>query len=370
MNFLRVKHFWIYVGFVLVVAGGGISYFHQPKIVIYQTSTVIKGNFERSVLATGKLDAVRKVDVGAQVSGQLQELYVSLGDKVKQDQLLARLDPQTAENMVAEAQETAKSLEANLRGAQAELKLAQIKVKRLRHLFKLQVESHQELDISITSMQSKAAKVDDLMAQIKQNQAKLDTAKTNLQYTRITAPIEGIVVDIKTFQGQTVIAAQQAPTILVLANLDTMIVNAEISEADVIKLNPGQKASFTTLGAPEKHFYGVLKDILPTPLVVNNAIFYYARFEVPNPNNILRLQMTAQVKINLQTIDNVLMIPILALGKQISATEYEVSVLHDGKEKKRKITVGAFNNINVQVISGLKENERVITSSDSDTEAS
>ncbi|MBI6548541.1 macrolide transporter subunit MacA [Xenorhabdus lircayensis] len=363
MNLFYTKYRWITVGLIVIAIVGVLSYFfYLPKPVTYQTNTVMKGNFEKSVLAIGKLDAVSKVDVGAQVSGQLKELYVKLGDKVKKGQLLAMIDPQTAKNAVSEMQETVKSLEANLRGAQSELKLAQLKVSRLKRLFKLNATSHQELDASITDMQSKAARIDDLMAQIKQSKAKLDTARTNFQYTSITAPIGGIVTDIKTFQGQTVIAAQQAPTILTLANLDTMIVNAEISEADIINLKPGQNVSFTILGAPEKQFYGVLKDILPTPQVLNNAIFYYARFEVPNPEHILRLQMTAQIKIELQSLHNVLMIPISALEKQISSTQYEVSVLHNGKEEKRKIAIGAFNNVNVQVISGLKENELVITS--------
>ncbi|WP_338803173.1 macrolide transporter subunit MacA [Xenorhabdus griffiniae] len=380
MKLLFAKYRWIGAGLVLIAIASVWSYFfYLPKPVSYQTSAVIKGDFQRNVLAVGKLDAVSKVDVGAQVSGQLKELYVKLGDKVKQGQLLALIDPQTAKNTVAEIQETAKSLEANLRGARAELKLAQLKVNRLRHLFKLHVISQQELDSSVTDMQSKAARIDDLVAQIKQNKAKLDTAKTNLQYTRITAPIEGIVTDIKTFQGQTVIAAQQAPTILTLANLDTMIVNAEVSEADVINLAPGQKVSFTILGAPGRQFHSVLKDTLPTPQTENNAIFYYARFEVPNPEHILRLQMTAQVKIALQTLHNVLMIPISALEiasrqytsstQHVLSTQYEVSVLHNGKAEKRKITIGAFDNANVQVLSGLKENERVITSrSDSSVE--
>ncbi|OTA16381.1 periplasmic protein of efflux system [Xenorhabdus vietnamensis] len=372
MNRLSTKYRWTGTGLIFIAIVFVLFYFfYLPKPITYQTSAVIKKDLEKSVLAIGRLDAVSKVDVGAQVSGQLKELYVKLGDKVTQGQLLALIDPQTAKNTVSEIQETAKSLSANLRGAKAELKLAQLKVNRLNHLFKLRLTPHQELDISITDMQSKAARIDDLMAQIRQNKAKLDTAKTNLQYTRITAPIEGTVTEIKTLQGQTVIAVQQAPTILTLANLDTMIVNAEVSEADVINLKPGQKVLFTILGEPGRQFHSVLKDIQPTPQIVNNAIFYYARFEVPNPSHILRLQMTAQVKIELQSLHNVLMIPISAL--EISShqyelstqhglsTQYEVSVLHNGKAEKRKITIGAFDNTSVQVLSGLKEHELVIT---------
>ncbi|WP_045958945.1 macrolide transporter subunit MacA [Xenorhabdus poinarii] len=366
MNLLFTKRRWIGAGLILIATVAVYHFVYVPKPIAYQTTPVITGNFERNVLAVGKLDAINKVDVGAQVSGQLKELYVKLGDKVKQGQLLALLDPQTAQNSVTEIQETAKSLKANLRGAKAELKFAQLKVNRLKHLFKLQLISHQDLDNSIMDMQSKAARIDDLIAQIKQNEAKLDTAQTNLRYTKIIAPIEGTVTDIKTFQGQTVIAAQQAPTILTLANLDTMTVNAEVSEADVIRLKPGQKVSFTILGNQEKEFHSVLKDIQPTPQIVNNAVFYYARFDVPNPSHLLRLQMTAQVKIQLQLLNNVLMIPISVLdlssvsNQQPSSAQYEVSVLRNGKAEKRKITIGAFDDVNVQVLSGLKEHERVI----------
>ncbi|OTA21633.1 periplasmic protein of efflux system [Xenorhabdus beddingii] len=361
MNLLSIKSRRVAIVLILIaIASVGFYFFHLPKPEVYQTNAVSRGNFERSVLAIGKLDAVSKVDVGAQVSGQLEELYVKLGDKVKKGQLLATIDPQTARNAVIEMQETRKSLEADLRGAQIELRLAQLKADRFKRLFKSQVISHQDLDDSITDMQYKATRVDSFIAQLRQNKAKLDTAETNLQYTNILAPIEGIVTEIKTFQGQTVIAAQQAPTILTIANLNTMIINTEISEADVINLKAGQNASFTILGAPEKQFHGVLKDILPAPQTVNNAIFYYARFEVPNPEHILRLQMTAQVKIELQSLHNVLMLPISDLRKQISPTRYEVNVLNNGKEESREITIGAFNDINVQVISGLKENERVI----------
>ncbi|WP_092507316.1 macrolide transporter subunit MacA [Xenorhabdus mauleonii] len=373
MKFFNAKRLWVFLVLILlIIASVSIYFYYFSKAITYQTSAVMKGNLEQSVLATGKLDAVSKVDVGAQVSGQLKELYVKLGDKVKEGQLLAVIDPQTAKNEVEEKEETINSLQFNLRGAQSELGLAQLKVSRLKKLSNLNVVSQEALDIATTDVDLKLSKINDLKSQIKQNKARLDTAKTKLQYTSIIAPIAGVVTDIKTFQGQTVISTQTAPTILTLTNLDTMVVNAEISEADIIKLKPGQKASFTILGDPEKHFYGNLLNILPAPQEVGKVIFYYARFEVPNSEHILRLKMTAQVKIELQSLHNVLVVPISALEKQISFNQYEVSVLHNGKKEKRTIKTGIFNDINVQVISGLKENEHVITASNNknNTEAS
>jgi macrolide-specific efflux system membrane fusion protein len=248
---------------------------------IYQTLIVRPGELQQSVLATGKLDALRKVDVGAQVSGQLKTLSVEIGDKVKKGQLLGVIDPEQAENQIKEVEATLMELRAQRGQAEAERKLAQVTLARQQQLAKTQAISRQDLDTSATQLAVKQAQIGTIDAQIKRNQATLDSAKTNLDYTRIVAPMAGEVTQITTLQGQTVIAAQQAPNILTLADMGTMLVKAQVSEADVIHLKPGQKAWFTVLGDPQTRYEGVLKDILPTPEKVNDAIFYHARFEVP-----------------------------------------------------------------------------------------
>lgn len=354
---------------IFIVAVSAFLLFSEDKKEIYQTVVLTRGDLNKQVQATGKLDAVRKVDVGAQVSGQLQTLYVKEGDKVNKGDLLAVIDPQKAQNDVTESQETTHELEANLALVKAELKLAEITYQRQLSLSKLQAVSKQDLDKAQTDVQVKKAQVATYQAQIKRNQARLDSARTNLQYTNITAPMDGIVTFIKTLQGQTVIAAQEAPTILTLADLNTMLVKAEVSEADVIYLKPGQAASFTVLGAPDKVFSGELKDILPTPEKINDAIFYYARFEVPNPQHILKLQMTAQIKIELESHKDVLMLPLSSLGDEISPQVYEVEVLNGENIEKRQIKVGSRNDISIEVIDGLKEGDLVVTSRSSQLES-
>lgn len=131
------------------------------------------------------------------------------------------------------------------------------------------------------------------------------------------------------------IAAQQAPNILTLADMSTMLVKAQVSEADVIHLKPGQKARFTVLGDPLTRYEGQIKDVLPTPEKVNDAIFYYARFEVPNPNGLLRLDMTAQVHIQLTDVKNVLTIPLSALGDPVGDNRYKVKLLRNGETRER-----------------------------------
>ncbi|ELX8380174.1 macrolide transporter subunit MacA [Providencia vermicola] len=358
----RKKKWLISLSVILILMVIALLFFGGEQKEVFQTVSVTRGDLNKQVQATGKLDAVRKVDVGAQVSGQLQTLYVKEGDNVKKGDLLAVIDPQKAQNDVTESQETIHELESNLALAKAELRLAEVTYQRQLSLSKLQAVSKQDLDKAQTDVEVKKAQVATYQSQIKRNQATLDTAKTNLKYTQITAPMDGIVTFIKTLQGQTVIAAQEAPTILTLADLDTMLVKTEVSEADVIYLKPGQAASFTVLGAPDKRFSGVLKDILPTPEKINDAIFYYARFEVPNPQHLLKLQMTAQVQIDLESHKDVLLLPLSALGTEVSPQVYDVEILNGENAEKRQIKIGSRNDIYVEVIDGLKEGEQVITS--------
>lgn len=231
-----------YVIALVIVIAGLITLWRilNAPVPTYQTLIVRPGDLQQSVLATGKLDALRKVDVGAQVSGQLKTLSVAIGDKVK-DQLLGVIDPEQAENQIKEVEATLMELRAQRQQAEAELKLARVTYSRQQRLAQTQAVSQQDLDTAATEMAVKQAQIGTIDAQIKRNQASLDTAKTNLDYTRIVAPMAGEVTQITTLQGQTVIAAQQAPNILTLADMSTMLVKAQVSEADVIHLKPGQK---------------------------------------------------------------------------------------------------------------------------------
>ncbi|KFC09161.1 macrolide-specific efflux protein [Trabulsiella guamensis ATCC 49490] len=357
----KSKKVYLLLAVLIVIAGIWLWRTLNAPLPQYQTLIVRKGDLQQSVLATGKLDALRKVDVGAQVSGQLKTLSVSIGDKVKKDQLLGVIDPEQAENQIKEVDATLMELRAQLRQAQAEQKLAQVTLARQQKLAKTNLISQQDLDTAATDLAVKQAQIGTIEAQIKRNQATLDTAKTNLDYTRIVAPMAGEVTQITTLQGQTVIAAQQAPNILTLADLSTMLVKAQVSEADVIHLKPGQKAWFTVLGDPLTRYEGTLKDILPTPEKVNDAIFYYARFEVPNPQGVLRLEMTAQVHIQLSGVKNIMTIPLSALGDAVGDNRYTVRLLRNGEVKDREVSIGARNDTDVEITKGLEEGDEVIT---------
>ena len=357
----KIKKRYFLFAIILIVAVIALWRTLNAPLPQYQTLIVRPGDLQQSVLATGKLDALRKVDVGAQVSGQLKTLSVAIGDKVKKDQLLGVIDPEQAQNQIKEVEATLMELRAQRLQAEAEWKLARVTLSRQQQLAKTQAVSQQDLDTAATEMAVKQAQIGAIDAQIKRNQASLDTAKTNLDYTRIVAPMAGEVTQITTLQGQTVIAAQQAPNILTLADMSTMLVKAQVSEADVIHLQPGQKAWFTVLGDPQTRYEGTLKDVLPTPEKENDAIFYYARFEVPNPKGILRLDMTAQVHIQLTDVKNVLTIPLSALGDPIGNNRYNVRLLRNGETREREVVIGARNDTDVEIVKGLEEGDEVIT---------
>ncbi|EHD9185248.1 macrolide transporter subunit MacA [Shigella flexneri] len=321
-----------YVIALVIVIAGLITLWRilNAPVPTYQTLIVRPGDLQQSVLATGKLDALRKVDVGAQVSGQLKTLSVAIGDKVKKDQLLGVIDPEQAENQIKEVEATLMELRAQRQQAEAELKLARVTYSRQQRLAQTQAVSLQDLDTAATEMAVKQAQIGTIDAQI------------------------------TTLQGQTVIAAQQAPNILTLADMSTMLVKAQVSEADVIHLKPGQKAWFTVLGDPLTRYEGQIKDVLPTPEKVNDAIFYYARFEVPNPNGLLRLDMTAQVHIQLTDVKNVLTIPLSALGDPVGDNRYKVKLLRNGETREREVTIGARNDTDVEIVKGLEAGDEVV----------
>ncbi len=328
----------------------------------YTTAKVAKADLESAVLATGTLQAFRKVDVGAQVSGQLQKLGVALGDRVKKGQLLATIDPELAQNEALNAEASLEGLLAQRQSTLLQLEQAKIELARQHAMLSRDATSKQAVEdasLKHRTLQSDLAQRD---ADIKKAKLTLDSAKTRLGYTRILAPIDGEVAAITTLEGQTVIAAQQAPNLLTLADLDTITVKAQISEADVMKVHAGQVVYFTTLGQPDQRYYGKLRAIQPTPEKVNNAIFYNALFEVPNPRHSLRQDMTAQVAIVLEHAKSVLSIPTIALGAKAKDGRYTVRVVGvDGIAVDRQIKTGLNNNVQVQVLEGLKEGDLVVT---------
>jgi macrolide-specific efflux system membrane fusion protein len=311
------------IAIALIAAGW---YFLTPKEQPpqYITAEVTQGDIESSVLATGILEATKMVSVGAQVSGQVRKMYVELGDQVKQGQLIARIDSVRQENDLKTAEASIKNQMAQLAVRQANLAKVEAEYNRQKAMYAQDATSRSELESAFANYKTAQADITAINAQIEQSRLTLATAKEDLGYTQIVAPMDGTIVAIVTEEGQTVNANQSAPTIVKLAKLDTMTIKAEISEADVMKVEEGQTVYFTTLGNNEKKIYAKLRQVEPAPNSINtdsntssssssSAVYYNALFDVPNEDGKLRIDMTAQVYIVLDEAKNVLTIPAAAI---------------------------------------------------------
>ncbi|QKZ05037.1 MULTISPECIES: macrolide transporter subunit MacA [Pseudomonas] len=351
---------------VLYAVGG------PQKPPTYITAQVQRNDIENAVLATGVLEGIKQVDVGAQVSGQLKSLKIKLGDKVRKGQWLAEIDPLVLRNTLRQAEVDEEKLQAERMSTKVQMDQAKRLFERYKDLQADESISRQDYDNAQSDYEVQQANLRSLDAQIKSAQVQIDTAKVNLGYTRIIAPIDGDVVGIVTQEGQTVIANQLAPVLLKLADLDTMTIKAQVSEADVIHISPGQPVYFTILGE-DKRYYATLRGTEPAPqnyldtdatgskTQQDKAVFYNALFEVPNPDHRLRIAMTAQVRIVLGTAQQALTVPVAALGPRNADGSYGVQVVDSkGFAQARTVHTGINNNVQVQITQGLAEGDKVV----------
>lgn len=403
---------FVIICIIIILAALG-WYFFKPKAEKpdYLTAPATQGDIEETVLATGLLQPKQLVSVGAQVSGQVKKMYVKLGDEVKQGQLIAQIDSIRQENDLQNQQAAIDNLQAQKATRIASLNQAQLEFKRQQQMLAQDATSRAEFEGAQAALQTAQANIKAIDAQIVQSKLTLSTARENVGYTRISAPINGTVVAIVTEEGQTVNANQSAPTIVKLAQLQTMTIKAQVSEADVMRINKGQPVYFTTLGEPDRKVYATLNAIEPAPDSISSessnaatssssstAVYYNALFDVPNPDGRLRIDMTAQVYIVLNQAKQVLTIPAAAIesssggkrknrNKSASSnaesrqTEPSVNSSPAGKQGKpatvrvvdsegnaqpRQIRVGLNNRITAEVISGLKAGEQVVIADSSD----
>ena len=277
------------------------------------TATVERGNVEDAVTATGTLQPRDYVDVGTQVSGQLKKLHVGIGSTVKAGQLLAEIDPTVYLSRVDADRAQLLNLRAQLADRQAQLVLAEQQFQRQTNLMREQAGTAEALQTAEAALASAKAQLDVLKAQIQQSSSTLRGDEANLSYTNIYAPMAGTVVSQSAKQGQTLNANQQAPNVLRIADLSTMTIQSQVSEADVSRLKVGMDVYFTTLGNPNKRWYAKLRQINPTPETVNNVVLYNALFDVANPDGALMTQMTAQIFFVVAQAKDVITVPLSAL---------------------------------------------------------
>jgi membrane fusion protein, macrolide-specific efflux system len=329
----------IIAGAVVLVAGAtwfGVHAYRAKaaKEGEYLFAPVQTGDIEDLVTATGTLEPRDYVDVGAQVSGQIDKLNVEVGDMVKAGDVLASIDATTSEARVEANEASLRSAKASLETQKNNLEKAQRDYERQQNLFKEDATTAESLANAKTAFENAQHQIDQSKAQIEQQAANMRIEATNLKYTKIIAPIDGTVMSIAVKEGQTINATQQAPTVLRLANLNTMTVRTDVSEADVSKLQKGMNVYFTTLGAgSNRRWYGTLKRIEPTPKTQNSVVLYPVLFDVQNEGSSLMPSMTAQVFFVVSQARNVLTVPMAALqqGQQI-ARELAAKQQQDGKK--------------------------------------
>ena len=229
------------------------------------TARVSIGDVETTVLASGTVESANLVSVGAQVSGQLKSLKVELGDTVKVGQLVAEIDSLPQQNTLRTKTAALDVVRAQRQAKEATLRQAELAFKRQTQMYKGDAGSREDYDNAEAGLNVVRAEIAALEAQCEQARIAVDTARLDLGYTRISSPIDGVVVAIVTKEGQTVNANQSAPTIIKVARLDRMTIKVEISEADVVRVKPGQKVAFTILGEPDNRYPAELRSIEPAP---------------------------------------------------------------------------------------------------------
>lgn len=372
----KMKRLLLLIGILTAIAAGfSIWIFYKsgvkPRIANAEiaTTAVKLGNIQSIVTAQGTLEPKDYVDVGAQVSGTVKKMHIDIGDAVKTDDLIAEIDPDVYEAQVRATEARLKQLQAQKIQQQALIKQAQWKYNRNLSLYKDKAVSKEVLQDAQISLEVAKANLLSLSAQIEEAESQLEGNKTNLNFTKIYAPMDGTVVDQLVQEGQTINANQTTPTIVQIANLDVMTAKAEVAEADVMKLQEGTPTYFTTLGSGERRWEGRVRQILPTPEEINDVVLYNVLVDVKNEDHSLLPGMTTQMFFVLASAENVPVIPSNALGRRVPQADtpdgraYEIQIMGVSGQKTKVVIVSILDRTQAAVVSGLEVGERVISNS-------
>ncbi|MBR0973168.1 MULTISPECIES: efflux RND transporter periplasmic adaptor subunit [Bradyrhizobium] len=387
-DIITAKRVKIAAAVVAVVATGVVAATRFPgtssKAQSYITAPVTVSDLREEVLASGTLKPARLTAVGAQVSGRITALNVRVGDTVKAGDVIAQIDPVTKQNDLRSSEASLKNYRAQKDEKEAALALAEANLARQQATLAQRATSRSDFDSADSTVRQTRAQIAALDALIVGAEASLETARVNLEYTRITAPIDGTVLATVAQEGQTVNAVQSAPTIVVLGQLETMTVRAEISEADIVKVKPGQSLYFTILGDQDHRYEARLEQIEPAPESIKSdasfssttttstsstssssststAIYYIGVFNVPNKEYALRTYMTAEVHIITGEAKRVKVIPALAVMRKSDGRSTVRTLSPSGDVAERDVKTGLNDRTTVEIKSGLVEGERVVT---------
>lgn len=349
------------------------------------TTKLQSGDIKSVVIANGEVYAQNLVDVGAQVSGQIKKLYVKVGDNVKKGDMIAQIDSEKQENEISKEKAQLVIYEANLKAAEIKAQNAKIRFLREQKLYKKDATSKEKLENAKNEAALSAANVKQIQAQIEQTKLALDTAETNLGYTKISAPLDGTIVSVPVEEGRTVNANQTTPTIVKIADLSKMEIRLQISEGDISLVKVGQNVEYTILSALDDIKKAEISSIDPALTTLsdgsydktnlngssssNEAVYFYAKVLVDDNDGFLKIGMTTQNTIIVNEAKNVNFITSSAIQKDKNNERF-VWILKDKTPTKAKIKIGISDNLNTQILSGINKNDEIIISNPNKSENS
>ena len=372
------KRFFILLG--LLLAAGAAYYFfssNSKQETTYLTESVTRGNVEKTVVASGSVESVNEVDVGAQASGKITKLYVKLGQEIKKGEMIADIDSTTQINTLNTKKAALVSYQAQLKAKKTAYDVALSSYNRLSKLYTQKATSLDSVNTAKSTLDNAKAEMEAIEANIKQAEIEVNTAETNVGYTKITAPMDGTVISVPVSEGQTVNANQTTPTIVTIADLSQMKIKPEISEGDITKVKAGQEVSFTILSDSQTVYHSVIDSVDPANTTTSDssstsslssssssttsAIYYYANVLIDNPNRTLRIGMTTENNIKIANAKDVLLVSNMAIQKRDGKSF--VNVLNDKNQPEpREVEIGVQNDFKTEIKSGLNEGEKVIVS--------
>jgi HlyD family secretion protein len=342
---------WMWIALVIMV-GGGIYFLQQEppaQQVEYVTQTLTRGELQVTVTATGTLQPTKQVEIGSEVSGIIEKVFVDFNDKVIIGQTMAQLDTQTLEARLTSARASLQSAEASLAQAQATVIEVNAKTRRSKELTDRDLLSLQSLEADEAASLRAIAAVAGAEAQVTSAEAALNESETSLAKAVIRSPIDGIIISREVDPGQTMASSFQTPVMFIVAeDLAHMVLNLDIDEADIGQVREGQEATFRVDAYPRKEFTAKIISVRFNPLKVNNIVTYETVLSVSNPELLLRPGMTATAEILIEETTEVLLVPNRSLRflppeervAQLAAEGDNVWVLENGQPRPVPVTIG------------------------------
>lgn len=365
----KTKYGWLLL--LLLACAIAIAFFFQNKkatVTRYETISIEKGNIEAIVAAIGTLSPRLSVEVGAQVSGQIVTLSVEPGHQVEKDQLLVEIDARLQQATVDAGRAELAAQKAQLASRQAEATLAKQQYNRQQKLVKQGATREKDLQTAVAEWKIAEANIDELNARIEQTASRLKGDEAQLGYTRIYAPMAGTVLSVDAKRGQTLNATYSTPSVLSIADLSQMTIEAKVAEADIGYIRAGMPVWFTTLGNNIRRWHGTVRQVLPAPVIneSNKSIVHYrVLFDVVNDDGALMSGMTVQVSFVTEYAEDVLLVPLQAINavdqESHASGLYRIRIMGPNKQPQwREIKIGRQDSWSAEVLEGLTAGEEII----------